>query len=68
MDTILSREILTKEDLLKTGGENKDPLGEYDFVNHPGYQKPEPKEEMARKDNKPKKEQNKTNGGRSKYN
>lgn len=58
MDTILSREILTKEDIQKTG-DSKDPLGGYSFVDHPGYQKPEPKEEMTRKDNKEKKEQKK---------
>ena len=36
MDTILSREILTKDDIV-TKDPTKDPLGGYKFEEHPGY-------------------------------
>ena len=58
MDTILAREILTKDDIV-TKDDSKDPLGGYLFDQHPGYQKPEPAEpkgETAKRDNKDKKE------------
>lgn len=73
MDTILSREILTKDDFV-TKEEGKDPLGGYLFDQHPGYQKPEPAEpkgEPVKRDNQGKREHKrggKGGAGKQRYN